>query len=58
MIIGPALSGLLIGNGLAGAWVACTLGGSAVAALLFLRLRRHLTPPQDGLPAPQLELAA
>lgn len=51
MIIGPALSGLLIGNGLEHVWVACTVGGTAVGALLFLDLRRHLTRSQDGLEA-------
>lgn len=49
MIIGPALSGLLIGNDLAHVWVLCTVGGTAVAALLFLDLRRHLTLRQDGI---------
>jgi MFS family permease len=49
MIIGPALAGLLIGNGLAHVWVACTVGGTAVAAVLLVRLRRHLTDEQDGL---------
>jgi MFS family permease len=58
MIIGPALAGLLIGNGLAHVWVACTVGGTALAGVLLLRLRRHLTPAQDGLPAPELRLAA
>jgi MFS family permease len=57
MIIGPALAGLLIGNGLAHVWVACTVGGTAVAALLFWRLRRHLTRAQDGL-GPDVVLAA
>jgi MFS family permease len=58
MIIGPALAGLLIGNGLVHLWVACTVGGTAVASLLFLGLRRHLTPLQDGRRAGQVELAA
>jgi MFS family permease len=57
MIIGPALSGMLIGNGLAHVWVAFTVGGTAVAALLFLNLRRHLTRAQDGL-EPEVVLAA
>lgn len=48
-IIGPGLAGVLIGHGLAGAWVGCVVGGCALAALLFLRLGRHLTPAQDGL---------
>ncbi|MGZ5417359.1 MAG: MFS transporter [Nocardioides sp.] len=58
MIIGPALAGLLIGNGLAHVWVACTVGGTAVAAVLLLRLRRHLTPEQDGLRADEVVLAS
>ena len=57
MIIGPALSGMLIGNDLAHLWVAFTVGGTAVAALLFLNLRRHLTRAQDGL-EPEVVLAA
>ena len=57
MIIGPALSGMLIGNDLAHVWVAFTVGGTAVAALLFLNLRRHLTRVQDGL-EPEVVLAA
>ena len=57
MIIGPALSGLLIGNGLERLWVAFTVEGTAVAALLFLDLRRHLTRTQDGL-EPEVVLAA
>ncbi len=57
MIVGPALAGLLIGNGLAHIWVLCTVGGTAVSALLFLGLRRHLTPAQDGRPA-EVVLAA
>ncbi|HEX5772476.1 MAG TPA: MFS transporter [Nocardioidaceae bacterium] len=57
MIIGPALSGLLIGNGLAHLWVVATVGGTAVAAVLFLTLRRHLSPAQDGIEA-QVVLAA
>jgi len=58
MIIGPALAGLLIGNDLAHVWVACTVGGTALAALLFLDLRRHLTAQQDGVGAVEVELAA
>ena len=58
MIVGPALAGLLIGNDLAHVWVACTIGGTAVGAVLLLRLRRHLTPAQDGLVVPEMRLAA
>ena len=48
-IIGPALAGLLLGTGLAGVWVACVVGGTTVSALLFLRLRRHLSVGEDCL---------
>ena len=58
MIVGPALAGLLLGNGLAHVWVACTVGGTAVASVLFLRLRRHLSPLQDGRRPGEVELAA
>ena len=58
MIIGPALAGLLIGNGLALVWVACTVGGTALAGVLFASLRRHLTPAQDGVAPVEVELAA
>jgi MFS family permease len=58
MIVGPALAGLLLGNGLAHVWVACTVGGTGVAAMLFLRLRRHLSPLQDGRRPGEVELAA
>ncbi|HET6627415.1 MAG TPA: MFS transporter [Nocardioidaceae bacterium] len=59
MIVGPALAGLLIGNGLAHVWVACTVGGTALSAALFLALRRHLTAAQDGMaPLAGVELAA
>ena len=58
MIVSPALAGLLIGNGLVHVWVACTVGGTAVASVLFLRLRRHLSPLQDGRHPGEVELAA
>jgi MFS family permease len=58
MVIGPALAGLLIGNGLVHVWVACTVGGTALAAVLFLNLRRHLSPLQDGRRPAEVELAA
>lgn len=47
-IVGPAAAGLLIGNDLPHVWVACVVGGTAVAALLFVRLAAHLTDAQDG----------
>lgn len=58
MIVGPALAGLLIGNGLAHLWVACTVGGTALGAVLFLNLRRHLSSLQDGRRPAEVELAA
>lgn len=57
-VIGPAAAGLLIGNGLVHVWVGCTVGGTALASVLFLRLRRHLTPAQDGRAEVAVELAA
>ena len=38
-----------VGHGLSGVWVLCVVGGTAVAAVLFLDLRRHLSDAQDGL---------
>ncbi len=57
-VIGPALAGMLIGGGFVHAWVACTVGGTAVASVLFLRLRRHLSPTQDCTARVEVELAA
>ena len=48
-IVGPASAGMLIGHELSGLWVACVVGGTALAAVLFVDLRRHLTDAQDGL---------
>ncbi|MFN8195101.1 MAG: MFS transporter [Nocardioidaceae bacterium] len=48
-IVGPALAGMLIGHGLPHIWVTCVVGGTALASVLFLTLRRHLTDDQDGL---------
>jgi MFS family permease len=50
-IAGPAMAGLLIGHGHPHIWVLCVVGGTALAAVLFLDLRRHLSDAQDGLPA-------
>lgn len=58
MIVGPALAGLLIGNGLAHVWVASTVGGTALGAVLLFRLGRHLTPAQDGIARGEFDLAA
>lgn len=56
-IVGPASAGLLIGNAHPSIWVGFVVGGTALAAALFLNLRRHLTPAQDGL-APTAVLPA
>jgi MFS family permease len=48
-IVGPATAGMLIGHGRPGTWVVCVVGGTALASVLFLGLRRHLTDEQDGL---------
>lgn len=48
-IVGPAFAGLMIGGGLAHAWITTLVAGMAIASLLFWRLRRHLTDAQDGV---------
>ena len=48
-IAGPAMAGLLIGHGHPHVWALCVVGGTALAAVLFLDLRRHLSDAQDGL---------
>lgn len=48
-IVGPASAGMLIGHAHPHVWVAVVVGGTGLAAVLFLELRRHLTPEQDGL---------
>lgn len=48
-IVGPALAGLLIGTGHPQLWVAATVGGATISALLYLRLRTHLTDAADGV---------
>jgi len=50
-IVGPAMAGMLIGHGYPHVWAGCVVGGTALAAVMFLSLRRHLTPAQDGLTA-------
>ncbi|MCU0265284.1 MAG: MFS transporter [Actinomycetia bacterium] len=47
-MLGPALAGLLIGAGQASTWVVLVVGGSLLASALALRLRRVLSPGQDG----------
>lgn len=48
-VLSPALSGALIGNGLGRLWIALLVAGSAVTAVVMLRLRTQLTDLQDGL---------
>jgi hypothetical protein len=49
--LGPALAGALLGGGLVVPWIALVVVGCLGAGLLALRLRRHLTPEQDGRPS-------
>ncbi|WP_310963791.1 MFS transporter [Nocardioides terrisoli] len=51
-IVGPAFAGLMIGGGLAHEWIATLVVGMMVAAVLFARLRHHVTDRQDGLAVP------
>jgi MFS family permease len=51
-IVGPATAGMLIGHDLPHVWVACVVGGTALAAVAFLSLRHQLTDAQDGLSGP------
>ena len=48
-VVGPAIAGLLLGAHLGGLWIAAVAGGCLVAGAAALRLRRTLTPAQDGL---------
>jgi MFS family permease len=48
-VLSPALSGLLIGNGLGWLWIAVLTGGSVLTAVVLLSLRTRLTDLQDGL---------
>jgi MFS family permease len=48
-VVSPALSGLLIGNGLGRVWIAFLVTGSVVTAAVLLSLRSRLTDLQDGL---------
>ncbi len=54
-IAGPAMAGILLGAGLATAWVTVCVGGCLLSAVAMARLGRHLTPEQNGVgrPAPQ-----
>jgi MFS family permease len=48
-VVSPALSGVLIGNGLGWVWIAFLVGGSVLTASVLLSLRSQLTDLQDGL---------
>jgi MFS family permease len=50
-IASPALSGVLIGNGLGRWWVGGLVVGSLASAGLTWRIRGLLTDLQDGVPA-------
>jgi MFS family permease len=52
MIIGPAVAGLLIGNGQATVWVLATVAGCLLGGGAGLSLRRRLTAGQDGRAEP------
>jgi MFS family permease len=54
-VVSPAVSGVLIGNGLGHAWIAGMAASGVVAALVALRLRAALTDEQDGLAASGLD---
>jgi MFS family permease len=47
--VGPAVSGIMLQYELVGAWVGIILVGQLLAAVFALRLKRVLTPAQDGL---------
>jgi MFS family permease len=47
--VGPAVSGVMLQYELVGAWVGIILVGQLLAAVFALRLKRVLTPVQDGL---------
>jgi MFS family permease len=47
--VGPAVSGGMLQHELVGGWVGIILGGQLLAAVFALRLKRVLTPAQDGL---------
>jgi MFS family permease len=47
-LIGPVVSGLLLGSGLTYVWAIVVVGGNLVGSVLSLRLRPLLTAEQDG----------
>lgn len=55
--LGPAMTGILLGVGLAGVWIGVVVGGCLLAGIGGLGLRSMLTDQQDGrFPAPALEV--
>jgi MFS family permease len=49
-VLGPTSAGLLIGNGLAAAYITILLVGCAVLVGLLLTLERRISPAANGLP--------
>jgi len=47
--VGPAVSGVMLQHELVGVWVGIILVGQLLSAVFALRLKRVLTPAQDGL---------
>ena len=47
--VGPAVSGVMLQQELVGGWIGIILIGQLLAAVFALRLKRVLTPAQDGL---------
>ncbi|MCU1593227.1 MAG: major facilitator superfamily 1 [Frankiales bacterium] len=50
-VVSPALSGVMIGNGLGEAWLSALVLGSLVTATVAVRLARRLSAAQQGLAA-------
>ncbi len=47
-VLGPAITGFMLGHGLATAWWVTMATGASVGSLLLLLLRRELDPVMDG----------
>lgn len=47
--LGPAISGIMLQYELVGAWIGLIVLGQVIGGISVLRLRRLLTPTQDGL---------
>jgi MFS family permease len=50
-VLGPVLAGVVLGADLPVLFIAVLVGLLATAAVLWLRMERHLTPAQNGTPA-------